>query len=229
MARIEIGLSQGWTRGLTLCFEDVESSLALDVTTELFCKQVHGTELHPVSFADLRNLSPLKEADGLVAEGDQLKEMKKKLCVFTADCLPLIFVDHRSEKLAIVHAGWRGLARGMHMLPFRDFAFKPESTWVWVGPHIHQEDFEVGSDVVDSFSHLQDPWNIFTPAQNSEKWNFSMLQYLQCDFDNLGVELVYDVGVNTYRDLSFASYRRTKHQNGSVPHGRNISWVAWMP
>ena len=48
-------------------------------------------------------------ADGIIAHKSQLKDLA--LAIKTADCLPIAF--YGQEYVALVHAGWRGLADGI--------------------------------------------------------------------------------------------------------------------
>lgn len=231
MAKIEIGLSQGWTKGLVITFDDLSGSFKKDVSGELFCRQVHGADIHTLTEVDLRQTSPLADADGLVCDGDFLKRFGKMLCVFTADCVPLVYVDHENRKLGVVHAGWRGLAKGIHMLPFRDSGFDPKNTWVWIGPHIHQNSYEVGADVVEVFSKWKAHSKIFKLSEKSpgtdQKWLFSMAELLRMEFEATSVELIYDVEVDTFTERSFASYRRAQKVGSELKGARNISSIGW--
>lgn len=115
-------------------------ALALDRTPEkvVFALQVHGTRLieHPA-------VSPPAEADGHVVREGELTPL-----VFVADCLPIALYGRRG--LALVHAGWRGLAGGI----VGAAAEAVEATAAAIGPGIGPCCFEVGDEVLGSFSDL---------------------------------------------------------------------------
>ncbi|HYB13464.1 MAG TPA: peptidoglycan editing factor PgeF [Myxococcota bacterium] len=67
-------------------------------------QQVHGIE---VMRADPGSERP-GEADAIVSGVPGLR-----VAVVTADCLPILLADERGRAVAAVHAGWRGLARGV--------------------------------------------------------------------------------------------------------------------
>ena len=69
----------------------------------------------------------------------------------TADCLPIIFACPRHRCAAVVHAGWRGLAQGIienTLNSLRELLGDlPADTLAWIGPSIHQADYEIGAEV----------------------------------------------------------------------------------
>ena len=73
-----------------------------------FVRQVHGRRVCALSAATVgpqRRPRPAAQADGLVSAEPGLAAT-----VLTADCLPIAIAGERA--VAMVHAGWRGLAGG---------------------------------------------------------------------------------------------------------------------
>ncbi|MDR1016309.1 MAG: polyphenol oxidase family protein [Coriobacteriales bacterium] len=69
----------------------------------------------------------------------------------TADCLPIVLVDADPEPCAaLIHAGWRGLAAGIIEAVLKrltmHYRVNPVTLQVWIGPCIHQSDYEIGAD-----------------------------------------------------------------------------------
>src|SRR6185312_17251552 len=78
----------------------------LDVAVEdlAFNRQVHSTAVHRAS-AGARG----REGDGLWTD-----ERRVPLLAFAADCVPIAVARTGGERgLAVLHAGWRGLADGI--------------------------------------------------------------------------------------------------------------------
>ena len=227
MERIEIGLSQGWSRGLVVAFEDAASSAVLNLENFTHVKQVHGKEI--ASASDVK--SGVTVADGIWAQGEAARSMKP-LLVKSADCIPLIYVDHRNEAIAAVHAGWRGLAQGIHRVPFESKGFDPKTTWVWMGPSLNGLSFEVQADMWTQFGRDADNPSFFLPAPPKEKTmpekrHFFAWNYVRAEFGRLAVELVYNVEVDTYQNSAFHSYRRLKSQGKTIPGVGNVSWIGF--
>jgi hypothetical protein len=84
------------------------------------------------------------QADGLFTTTPLLP-----LAVGTADCVPVALVGE--EAVAIVHAGWRGVASGIVASARDAFRSHGASPMVAViGPHIGACCYEVGDEVIDA-------------------------------------------------------------------------------
>jgi YfiH family protein len=114
------------------------AALGLAPEQVVFALQVHGTRLieHPIS-----EVRP--EADGHVVREPGLAPL-----VFVADCLPIAL--HGPGGLAMVHAGWRGLAGGIVTAA----AEAVEATSAAIGPGIGPCCYAVGDEVLGAFAGL---------------------------------------------------------------------------
>jgi polyphenol oxidase len=116
------------------------AALGLDPAEVVYALQVHGTRLlhHPDG-------ESLPEADGHVVTEPGIAPM-----VLAADCLPIAL--YGSGGLAMVHAGWRGLAGGIVGVA----AEAVGAATAAIGPGIGPCCYEVGPEVLDAFSDLGD-------------------------------------------------------------------------
>ncbi len=73
-------------------------------------------------------------------------------CVMTADCLPVFITNRAGTEVAMVHAGWRGLAAGIIENTIAEFHSSPQQLLAHLGPAIGPCHFEVEADVLDEFS-----------------------------------------------------------------------------
>lgn len=104
-------------------------------------KQVHGNRVVQVG----------AETDQLVDEVDGLVTDKKDvfLAAFTADCMPVMLYDRKSEIVGIAHAGYKGLLAGIidsvceHM---KKLGSDPKNIEVTIGPSIKECCYTVDSD-----------------------------------------------------------------------------------
>jgi YfiH family protein len=123
----------------------------------VFALQVHGTRLidrgdrESVSDPSMGGLGQTRRAGEIAeADGHVLREPGVAALVFVADCLPVALAGPRG--VAMVHAGWRGLAGGI----LGAAAKAVEATTAAVGPGIGPCCYEVGEEVLGPFAGLGD-------------------------------------------------------------------------
>jgi polyphenol oxidase len=114
--------------------------------TIVHSRQLHGTEhwthRHPVP----PGLLVMQGRDAHLTDLPGIA-----LTVSVADCAPVSLVDRRRRAVALVHAGWRGVAGGILesvVAAMRDvFGTTPADLWVHLGPSICERCYEVGPEV----------------------------------------------------------------------------------
>jgi YfiH family protein len=106
-------------------------------------RQVHGTTV--LDGASVTNVS---EADALVTETSDLA-----LAILVADCVPIALADTSSGRVALVHAGWRGLQGGVIARALEGFS--PSTTHAFIGPSISKERYQVGPEVAQHFASVE--------------------------------------------------------------------------
>jgi len=105
-------------------------------------RQVHGAVVARVGDADARGQVTVAEADGQATALARVGMM-----VLTADCLPVALGSERA--VAMLHAGWRGLATGVleeGVLALRELGGNEEVAAV-IGPGAGPCCYEVGPEV----------------------------------------------------------------------------------
>lgn len=109
---------------------------------------VQDNKVQIVSEKDKGKVIP--ETDGVITAVKRIF-----LSVTAADCLPVFFYDPRKEVVAIAHAGWRGLAKGI--LPKvvskmqNEFSSKPSDLLAAIGPGIGECHYDVKEEVAQQF------------------------------------------------------------------------------
>jgi len=129
------------------------AALGFEPEQVAFARQVHSTRLieHPIAFrGSFVRPETTKEPRNEVpeADGQVLREPGLAALVFTADCLPVAVAGPRG--MAMLHAGWRGLAGGI----LAAGAEAVGATSAAIGPGIGRCCYEVGDEVLESFSDL---------------------------------------------------------------------------
>ena len=106
-------------------------------------EQVHGTDVMEHTGATAGQ-APRADASYASVPG--------RVCaVMTADCLPVVLVDRAGTRVAVAHAGWRGLVGGVLEATITALRVPPPELLAWLGPAIAQPAFEVGGEVRDAF------------------------------------------------------------------------------
>jgi YfiH family protein len=111
-------------------------------------RQVHGRLV--VRAADCR-ADPAPDADAVVSN-----EPGTRIGVVTADCVPILCASSRGDRVAAIHAGWRGLAQGVVAAgvdALRRSGSARDSFVAVIGPHIGPCCYEVDEPVLDALRH----------------------------------------------------------------------------
>lgn len=107
--------------------------------------QVHGTEV--VAIAGAPHQVP--SADGMVTARSGIA-----LCIFTADCAPILMADPANHVIGALHAGWRGTLANIAQAGIRAMVAQgahPEQIQVAIGPTIGLCCFEVDVELAARF------------------------------------------------------------------------------
>lgn len=194
------------------------------MATLLTCKQVHGNCCRVVTERDIETPEQLAlcAADALVTDVAGVL-----LGIMTADCLPLIITDKKARAVAVVHAGWRGLEKGIAIAAVsalrRNFSVPVADLLVYAGPVIGACCFTVGFEVIERFRNLPELQGVNDWCRKSESgWQLDLLavQKAQLLAAGLAEADFHVVNVCTCcQDLCF-SYRRDH-----VITGRQLAFV----
>jgi len=161
--------------------------------------QVHGTVVTP---ALKYTTEKIVEADGTYTD------QPDRVCVvMTADCLPVALYNHDKNSIAVVHAGWKGLAAGIIAKGVN--ALGAGTISAWLGPAIGPDCFEVGPEVRDAFlSNLPEHELAFRSSQ-ADKWLADLYILAKQQLATLGVHQVSGGNHCTYTEQElFYSFRR---------------------
>lgn len=104
-------------------------------------RQVHGHEVrvHPDA---TEGLTVIDGVDGHVTAAAGLL-----LTVSVADCVPISLVDPGARRIALLHGGWRGTARGILAAGLDRLGGDRRSVRIHLGPAICGRCYEVGPEV----------------------------------------------------------------------------------
>jgi polyphenol oxidase len=129
--------------------------------------------------------------------------------VLTADCMPVFFCDRAGTRVAVAHAGWRGLAAGVLQNTVAALEVDPREVLAWMGPAIGPDAFEVGPEVREAFLAADAGAEAAFRAGKPGKYMADLYALARRALERAGVESVTGGGFCTYHETArFFSYRR---------------------
>ncbi len=196
----------------------VENRRRLNLPAEpVWLDQVHGNRVIDAGLIDPGTVSngPL-EADGAVSHRPGV------ICaVLTADCLPVLLCDRAGQRVAALHAGWRGLAAGILEAGVTALAAAPAEVLAWLGPAIGPQAYEIGAEVRRAFL-ADDPAAAvaFTPSRPGH-WHMDIYALARRRLRRAGVTAVYGGDHCTFTESrAFYSWRR----DGTTGRMASVIW-----
>lgn len=148
------------------------------------------------------------------------------LIIKSADCMPIFLFDPRINKALAIHAGWRGIANQITTKSIQKAFSRSKELTIIIGPHIHQESFEVDLDVKNKItSILNDDQKKHCYYSNQEHLKYFinlklvLLHDLKNHFPNTEMTF-FDSDIDTFKDNRYNSFRRDKDKSG-----RNYSFI----
>jgi YfiH family protein len=165
----------------------------------VWLEQIHSNRAVPAVASE-----PLQQADA-----SYTAESGVVCAVLTADCLPLLVCSADGSEVAAIHAGWRGLLAGV--IGNTVSAIRNSDLFVWLGPAIGPDCFEVGAEVRNAFLEKSAAFMTAFKQQDNGKWLADIYQLARIDLAMLGIDKVYGGGFCTVTEQErFYSYRRDK-------------------
>ncbi len=185
-------------------------------------EQVHGTTVVDADFQ-----APERCGDAVYVDQPGIAG-----AVLTADCLPVFYASRDGRRVAVAHAGWRGLAAGILESTLARFPDAPEEVITWLGPAIGVCHFEVGLEVRDILLEACPSETrrqllratAFRAAASADKCHADLYALARFRLQTAGVREIGGGGLCTHCDAAqYYSYRR----DGRT--GRFVSIVGLAP
>jgi YfiH family protein len=146
-----------------------------------------------------------------------------------ADCGPVLFADPNARVIGAAHAGWKGALTGIvesTVAAMEKLGADRNGIVAAIGPLIRQPSYEVGGEFVERFIETDaDNGVFFIPSAREGHAMFDLPGYIRMRLENAGVLMIDDLGVDTYSDDRFFSYRRSVHRQ-EPDYGRHVHAIA---
>lgn len=179
--------------------------------------QVHGITVVEAEPDAARRVAWVPDADAVTTSLPGVP-----CVVMTADCLPVFFCDRAGTRVAVAHAGWRGLCDGVLEATLARFA-DPAEVLCWLGPAIGPAAFEVGAEVREAFvQKAVEAAQAFRPAAPG-KFLADIYELARQRLRAAGVSSIGGGNLCTVTDDGrFFSYRR----DGRTGRMASVIWLA---
>jgi YfiH family protein len=163
-------------------------------------------------------------ADAIVTRAEGLA-----IGVTAADCGPILFVDPNARVIGAAHAGWKGALTGIlesTVATMEKLGAERTGIVAAIGPLIRQDSYEVGGEFVERFIQADAENSLFfIPSARAGHAMFDLAGFIRMRLENAGVLMIDDIGVDTYADDRFYSYRRSVHRS-EPDYGRHVHAIA---
>lgn len=184
------------------------------------------------SFVTLK-LSRIKQTHSniVVEASDQLIEAdahftdKKQLALMisTADCLPIMLYCTETNRVAAIHAGWKGVENKIVIKTLEKLiqtGSQNKKFIFWIGPHIMQDSFEVNEDVYQML--LNSSYSANISYQKGNKFFVNLLQIVESQIIHI---LGYKPEIHLVRIDTKTSTEFNSHRLNPNSKARNLSFI----
>lgn len=165
--------------------------------------------------------------DSAVKDTDALYTYEPNVIIstFTADCVPVLFYNEKTNLIGAVHSGWQGTIKEITLKLFNHLKTNEncdmQDVQVYIGPAISQEKFEVDADVYDKFKALgyADGFMYFNEATNKYHIDNKQTVKTQCELAGIPSENITIDPMCTFISEDGFSYRQDRST------GRHLSFI----
>ena len=187
--------------------ETFYTTLGIDQKRVAYAGQIHSSNIAIVSEPGLYS-----NTDALITNRNNIF-----LVISVADCYPIILYDQRKNIVANIHCGWRGASKKIVIKTIEKmtevFNSAAEDIFVFIGPGISQDFFEVGYEVAAIFN----PKHVFNLFDGKFKVDLRNVIYEQLLGMGIHIAKIEVSGLCTYREKDILhSYRRDKEKSGRM-------------
>ncbi len=180
--------------------------------------QVHGSVARVLDDNDV-SMGPLWPRLAQV-EGDAVCSGASGLAcaVRTADCVPILVGDRQSGAVTAIHAGWRGIVRGVveaAIASLRELVGAQGQLVAAIGPHIGPSAFETGEDVAAELEGCSPLKGVVERAGDKARVALGPIVAAKLEAAGVSRTQIDELGGCTFSEPErFFSYRRDGKRSG---------------
>lgn len=163
-------------------------------------------------------------------KADAMVTTKKNIIlgILTADCVPVLFADHKNGVIGASHAGWKGALGGVihnTITAMCELGADIQNISAVVGPAIAAESYEVGEEVRQAFTEKNARFADFFKKNPHDRYQFDLCGLVLWLLSQEKIESLEHIRQDTYQNQKeFYSFRRSTHKK-EPDYGRQISAI----
>ena len=185
----------------------IEFANVLELDNEQLVKP---KQIHSNFIVSVNQPGEILNVDGIISLRHDLV-----LSIQVADCIPIFIYDNRNEILGLVHAGWRGISKGIinkTVEKLSSFSSSLKNVKVILGPSIRQCCFEIGPEVAVLFDEK------YMKGGQDDRAFMDLQSYVIDTLEHLGIYRgnVLDVNKCTCCSEEYHSFRRDGDKAGRM-------------
>ncbi|PKN51537.1 MAG: peptidoglycan editing factor PgeF [Deltaproteobacteria bacterium HGW-Deltaproteobacteria-13] len=223
-ASLNISFKEGDEEGKVLHnWNRIAMAFAIPLEQFLVVNQVHGDDVLVIPpYGDFFSTRAELNHDAIVTNRTNLA-----VCIKTADCVPVFFVDRIKKIIAVVHAGWRSSALEISAKVIRllreKYGSAKQDILAAIGPAIGRCCFEVDGTTADAFFNQKNNEEFLFSCFGTNKWILDLAganrrQILNCDIPEENID-VADLCTSCRQDLFFS------HRGSGGITGRQVNFM----
>ena len=196
----------------------VAKTMAVERAKLILMHQTHSNKVVEITKKNYKKI--------IVAEAMITQMRNLAIGVVTADCVPIIFCDIKSQVAGCIHAGWKGAFTGVIENTFKRVKRLNLKNKIYasVGPCIGNKSYEVNNKFYKKFVSKSWKYKIYFREKNKTKKLFNLRKFVADKLLKLGVKVDH-VNKDTFSEKSnFFSFRRS-FKLKQKDYGRCISTV----
>ena len=199
--------------------------LNTDIEQFVCANQTHSANFFQVEKQHTGSGSKTNES--AISDTDALYTYEPNVCItsFTADCVPVLFYNEKTNLIGAIHSGWQGTIKEITLKLFDHLKNKEncslEDVKVIIGPAISQEKFEVDADVYERFVTLgyADAFMYFNDDTKKYHIDNQLTVKKQCELAGIPSENIVIDPMCTFKSEHGFSYREDRGT------GRHLSFI----
>lgn len=188
-------------------------------------------QIHSASVIVIKDKA--QQTSGLKADALVTQSSNILLGIKTADCVPILFFDNKSNTIGAAHAGWKGALSGVienTILAMQSLGAGVNHIIAAIGPCIQQASYEVDECLYAQFIE-KDHTNkqFFINSNKANHYLFDLSGYCIGSLKKIGIRTIDNLNIDTYsnRDTLF-SFRRSAHETNGLECGRQLSVIGLL-